>query len=171
MRRLPPLALLLLTLLPATAFAHALRVVCVLRGDKVKVESFYTDETLAAKAKVQVVNAAEKIVVSGETDERGRWTFDTPMPGKYEVRVDAGAGHRARRTINVSSALAVEAPTERVPIDPVEEKTVSDEPTRAELTRTPWEKLLIGFGVIVGLSGAFLLASMRKKNGKANGSP
>src|ERR1019366_3062257 len=132
---------------------------CTLRLGRVEVEVFYDDDSPAAKAKVVVVNANDEIVAQGVTDQRGRWAFPKPAAGKYDVRVDAGAGHRTKMKIDVPAAtvqeaaigslldasLRVEEPV-LAPFLPA--TTVGDGPVRAEFTRLPWEKMLIGFGII-----------------------
>ena len=172
------LAFVLSALIPAEALAHAVGVDCTLSLGRVEVEAFYDDDSAAAKAKMQVVNANGEIVAQGVTDQRGRWTFRKPAPGKYEVRVDAGAGHRTKKKIDVPAAtvqeavigilldvsLSIEAPA-AAPVAPG--TTISHSPARADFTRVPWEKVLIGIGIIGGLSGAFLLASLMRKNAKA----
>ena len=87
------LTLLLSAGLPAPVFAHAVGVDCTVRGDKVEVEGFFDDDSPAQKAKVRVVNAKGELIADGITDEKGRWSFRTPAPGKYQVELDAGAGH------------------------------------------------------------------------------
>jgi len=152
------LAFLVLAFAPASALAHALGVDCTLRGAKVEVEAFYDDNAPAQKAKVQVVNALDEIIASGVTDATGSWTFATPPPGKYEVRVDAGAGHRAKKTIIVPAAEpeAAIAP----PLTIVEEG-----PTRVEFTRFPWVQVLIGVVVLGGVGAAFAISTMLRRNG------
>ncbi len=149
---------------PADAFAHALGVDCTRRGAKVEVEAFYDDDSPAQQAKVQVVNAKDEIVASGVTDAKGMWTFATPPPGKYEVRVDAGAGHRAKKTINVPAVEPRTPVPEDVP--PAPAVTISEGgPTRAEFTRFPWLQVLIGVVVLGAVGGAFALATVLRKNG------
>ena len=128
---------------------------CTLKAGKVEVEVFYDDDTPAQKAKVQVVNAKDEVIANGVTDEKGTWSFAAPPPGIYEVRVDAGAGHRAKKTINVPAL----EPTD----DPPPVARVS-EGTRAEFTRFPWIQLLIGIVVLGGVGGAFALSTMLRKN-------
>jgi hypothetical protein len=158
------LAALVLAFAPACAFAHALGVDCTRRGDKVEVEAFYDDDSPAQQAKVHVVNARDEIVASGVTDAKGHWTFATPPPGKYEVRVDAGAGHRAKKTINVPGVES-EVPVPQNDPPPPPAVTVSEGPTRAEFTRFPWIQLLIGIVVLGGVGGAFAIATVLRKNG------
>jgi hypothetical protein len=167
---------------PAWAFAHAVGVSCAIRGDQIEVEAYFDDDSPAVKAKVQVVNANMEIVASGVTDEKGAWNFPRPAPGKYEVRLDAGAGHRAKKTIEVPIATPIECAIgtlqgtglrvrDTAPAASAGQTTIGAGPTRTEFTRMPWENILIGFGIIGGLSGTFLLVSMLRKTGKAKGEP
>ena len=147
------LAVLVLASQPTSAFAHNVGVDCTLRGDKVEVETFYDDDTPAIKAKISVVNAKDEVVAAGVTDANGRWSFAAPIPGKYEVRADAGAGHRAKTTINIPGASA--APTAG---------TVNEGRKRAEITGFPWLNVLLGLTIIGGCGAAFLIASYRRRN-------
>jgi hypothetical protein len=144
---------------PNLAVAHALLVDCNLRDGKVEVEAFYDDDTPAPKARVKVVNAEEQVVAGGETDQQGRWSFAMPAPGKYVVVVNAGAGHRKEKTIEVPAR-----PDESMA--PKNEAPIGGAPKRGDLTRIPWLKIAIGLAIIGGLAGAFLLASMMRKNAK-----
>jgi hypothetical protein len=130
---------------------------CKLKNGKVLVEAFYDDDTPAAKAKVQIVNAKDEVIASDVTDGEGRWSFTAPAPGKYEVRVDAGAGHRATTSITIPGAAA-----------PAQATSISTT-TRGEFTGVPWLKLTIGFVTIGALFGGYLLASALRKAGNASG--
>jgi hypothetical protein len=145
---------------PNLAAAHALLVDCNLRDGKVEVEAYYDDDTPAPKARVKVIDALEQMVAGGVTDQKGSWSFAMPAPGKYVVVVDAGAGHRKEKTIEVPAQ-----PDES--IAPKDEAPIGDAPKRDDLTRIPWLKIAIGLVIIGGLSGAFLLASVMRKNAKA----
>ncbi|HZZ79561.1 MAG TPA: carboxypeptidase-like regulatory domain-containing protein [Gemmataceae bacterium] len=148
------LPVLMLTCLPANAFAHAVGVSCKLNGAKVEVEVYYDDNTPATNAKIQVLDADEKVTLSGVTDEKGRCTFATPAPGQYQVRADAGAGHRTKTAFTVPAAAA-QAPASVV---------ISDGPTREEFTRFPWLQVVIAVTVLGGVAAAFAVSSrLRKK--------
>jgi hypothetical protein len=153
---LPVLAAILL--LPASALAHAIGVTCTIRGDKVEVEAFYDDDMPAHKAKVQVVNAKEEVIANGIADKDGIWSFVTPTPGTYEIRVDAGAGHRAKKTLHIPGMPTTEEETP-IPTEP--------EPTREQMTRTPWWRIGLGLLIIVvGSAAAFGVMQWRAANQK-----
>jgi hypothetical protein len=155
MRTAMLIAVALLASQPTTALAHALGVACKINGDKVEIEAFYDDDSAANKAKVSVVNVKNEVIASGVTDKDGKWSFATPAPGKYEIRVDAGAGHRAKKVLSVPGVVSEPAPS----------KQADPEPTRADMTRTPWLKIGIGLAAIALCSGAFTLGMMLRKNG------
>ena len=157
MPRMIFLTFLVLGIVPVAAHAHALGVSCMLRGDKVEVEVFYDDDTPAINAKVEVLDANEKVTLSGMTDTQGRWTFAVPAAGQYQVRADAGAGHRAKTSFTVPATVETLAPV-----------VISDGPTREEITRFPWLKVAIGVAVLGGIAVAFMIApGLRKKDARS----
>jgi hypothetical protein len=141
------LASLAILCIPAAVFAHAVGVTCTINADKVEVEAFYDDDSPAFKAKVQIVNAQEEVIANGITDKDGKWTFATPTPGKYQVRIDAGAGHRAKKALLIPGEEPKSAATVEVS-PPVVVEPVVEAPTREEMTRTPWLRIGVGLGAI-----------------------
>ena len=120
--------------------------------------AYYDDDSPAQKAKVDVVDAKDAVIVTGITDHKGQWSFATPPPGKYEVRVDGGAGHRAKRSLTIPGPMSAEATSA-----PVAEVTISEGANRAEFTGIPWLKIAIGLVVIGSCTGVFLLVSFFRK--------
>ena len=57
-------------------------------------------------ALIVVKNEHGDIIIQGRTDEKGVWSFDRPGAGRYEVSVDAGAGHRAKEMLTVPELAA-----------------------------------------------------------------
>ncbi len=151
-------AAVLLAVAPTSVFAHAVGVDCTLKAGKVEVEAFYDDDSPAQQAKVQVVNAQDEIIASGVTDAKGKWTFAAPPPGAYEVRLDAGAGHRAKRTIHVPAVESIDKPPA---------VKITEGRTRAEFTRFPWIQVLIGVMVLGGVGGAFAISTVLRKSGRS----
>jgi nickel transport protein len=122
--------------------AHDLGVDCSIRKGKVVVEAFYDDDSPAVSAKVKVLNVQQAVVAEGMTDTKGLWTFPIPPPGKYQVIVDAGAGHR--------SAIRITVPAnERGSSGAGQSLSISDRPPRADATRFPWVRIVIGVCAIV----------------------
>lgn len=152
------LALAIVLFAGGSAPAHALGVECKLKDGTVVLEAFYSDNTPARDAKVIVRDPHGKELATGHTDDAGRWTFPAPAPGKYEVTCDAGAGHRRPVIITIPSPAALK------PITPTpEEIVVTGGPTREELTRFPWLRLVLGVAAIGGLAVLLWLATRRRQ--------
>lgn len=127
-------------LLPAVAAAHAIGVDVKPMGETVRVEAYYDDDTPAKGAKVWVEDESNARVAEGRTDENGFWTFPTPDPGRYTVRVDAGDGHAARKTLRVGEEQSGV-------------QTSSDGPNRESFTGPQrWAMTGIGLAAIAGLT-------------------
>jgi hypothetical protein len=140
------------------ASAHALGAECRVVGARVEVQAFYDDDTPAGNARVAVRDADRKLVAEGHTDARGQWSFDRPAAGRYEVSVNAGAGHRKTVTITIPEGSTADAPPQP--------EVVSEGPTREEFTRTHWLNVGIGLGAIALFSLAFRWA--RRRGGRPN---
>jgi hypothetical protein len=129
------------------AFAHKLYVEAKPSGDQVRCEVFYEDDTPAQEAKVIVLNG-ETVVAEGRTDEKGVWTCNLP-PGRYQVKAET-LGHAADTVLEV-------------PARPTAVSTAPMENERAEKTRTPWRRLILGLGIIAGLSILTFVLRRRSK--------
>ena len=136
---------------PGSVHAHALGAACKLKGDKVHVEAYFEDDTPAQQALVRVLDGEQREVVKGQTDAKGTWSFAAPPPGRYQVVIDAGAGHREVQTITIprrAGTASSETPS----------SAISDAPTREEFTNFPWARVALGVGTIAILAFAFVLS-------------
>jgi nickel transport protein len=145
-------------LIAARAEAHALHAEARLKGERVTVEAFYSDNTPAQNARILVHDKKGIEIASGRTDESGVWTFSRPKSGSYEVTVEAGDGHRTRVPIAIPSDPRIGAEAGSSVEGGV---VVTAGPTRGELTRLPWLRVIIGVGAIATLAGALWLATRR----------
>jgi hypothetical protein len=139
-------ALLLVLLVAPPVRAHALGVTATLRGDRIEVEAYYSDDTPARDARVTVRDHAGQVAAEGRTDDQGKWQFAAPRPGPYTVTVDAGAGHSKTAKVLVPAVLP---PGPTGPID--------DGPSRAEFTRFPCERVALGLAIIAVLAGGWIV--------------
>jgi nickel transport protein len=112
--------------------AHALGADCRIRDGRVLLEAYFSDDTPARHAKVEVKDVAGNVVAEGKTDDEGRWSFALPSAGTYQVAVDAGMGHRT------TIALAIS-----------EEQLAAG---RQEFTHIPWLRVGLGLAVIAALA-------------------
>jgi hypothetical protein len=149
--RYPVLVATLLLAGASPAFAHRLLADAALTETQFRVEAYYSDDTPAQGAKVSVLRGDE-IIAEGRTDERGVWAGPRPQPGTYTVRV-VSEGHAAdpKSVVVPEDGGVIEPP----PAD------------REANTRTPWDRLGIGLGVIAGLAIGWLVT--RRAMGKSDG--
>ncbi len=120
------------------ALAHALGAECKLHGERVELEAYYDDDTPARDAKVRLLDADKKLLAEGRTDAQGRCALPAPQPGRYQVVVDAGAGHVTQLSITVPARDAM----------PAVAVSLGDGPKRRDFTRFPWIKVCLGLGII-----------------------
>lgn len=133
MKRLVP-ALFVVLVVPGVAGAHGLEAECRIEGERATIRAFFDDGTPASEAWIKVIDATGSVVVEGKADDRGIFAFPTPGPGRYKLRVDAGAGHM------------IELPLQNTG------------PTRAAFMGYPWFKVGIGLGSIAVFALAFWIA-------------
>lgn len=135
-----PLSLVVWLAVAAPAFAHKLIVNAAPKGDRLRVEAYYEDDTPAEDAKV-TVTLGDRIVAEGTTDDRGLWSCPLPADGTYLVKV-VSAGHVGRATVEIGG-----------PIPTTEgDETAVDPAKRTADTRTPWGKLVFGLGLIAAVA-------------------
>jgi hypothetical protein len=146
------LAFTLATMLVPRAEAHALGAECRIRNDHVELEAYFSDDTPARHAKVEVKDLAGVVVAAGETDDVGRWSFALPSPGDYQVAVDAGMGHRKTLVFRVAGLVNASDQTALA---------TSAEPSRRDFTRIPWLRVAYGFAIIAILAVALHLWQRR----------
>jgi nickel transport protein len=126
--------------MPLAAAAHGLDFEPTLKDGRVRVEAYYDDDTPADAAAVTVTDAANVVILEGKTDAKGVWEFAAPPPGRYAVKVNAGDGHVAKRTITIPEPDGAAG-------------SISDGPTRAAFTGpTRWVLAAVGVAAIGGLT-------------------
>jgi hypothetical protein len=128
------------------AQAHAIGLSCKLVGKLVRVEAYFSDDTPAFDALIVVRDEQQAVVAQGARTivACGR---STAAGGRYEVSVDAGAGHRAKQVLVIPEATAEPGNAESA--------AAGDLP-RDEFTRIHWLRLALGLGIISLLAAVWL---------------
>lgn len=144
-----------LGILASPVSAHALRISCKIKEDRVEIQAKFDDGTVARKAKVQVETLDEEQIHQGQTDGEGKWFFPLPKPGRYRVRVNSGGGHLAslKLTINEPSAES-------------ENKLATMEVEATDPSHHSWLKIGIGIGAICLLSLGLFVATINNRRKK-----
>ena len=158
------LAIVSLLGLASPTFAHNLIVFPRIKGERLHVEAFYEDDTPAQQAKITVLNG-DKVVAEGRTDDKGVWSCPKPVPGTYLVKAES-LGHAAKETLVIAEPKAnAENSITGSPIAVVDDSDSMASEERAEKTRTPWRRVGLGLGAIIGVTVISLLfRKARAKN-------
>lgn len=142
---------------------HGLHATATLKGDRVRVEAFFDDDTPAGGAAIKVTAADGAVAAEGRADESGVWSFARPVPGKYTVVVDGGDGHRKKVSLTIpTDAELKQSAREQPPGDA--EIIVTPGPTRREITRFPWLRAGMGLAAIGCLAAVLWLATRRRES-------
>jgi hypothetical protein len=128
---------------------HVLNVECLQEGKQLLIKAFFYDDDPAEEAKVEVLDVAKTVLVSGKTDNKGIFRTDLPAPGTYTARVDAGAGHRTEKSFVVTEDHQLVA---------------------ASISRgIPWLKIGLGLGIIALTSAGLWVLKTATKNRPSTG--
>ncbi len=145
------LSMLILGLAPLPSRAHNLGADFKQVGERIEVEAFFSDNTPARQARVQILDGEKNILGTATTDNQGKCWLPAPNPGQYQLLVNAGDGHRKELMMTIVGTLPV-APD----ADPA---TPGNSPLsfggREEFTRFPWERVAVGCGVIALVGAAW----------------
>jgi hypothetical protein len=137
--------------IPAAARAHAVGAECRLEASHLRVEAFFDDDTPAREARIRLLDGNGTLVAEASTDERGVAILPRPSAGKYQVTVDAEAGHRTNVRVTVPEETGNSGTPERV----------SQGPTREQFTRPLWLQLGLGVGALLVFALVFWLVGRR----------
>lgn len=97
-------ALFVMATIPNVALAHGLGVTVTIVNQTVAVEARFDSDDPADDCEVTVTANDGREIVKGMTNKNGLFTFPLPEPGEYRIVADAGAGHRAKKTLTVTAS-------------------------------------------------------------------
>ena len=69
-------------------------------NDRILCESYYPDGGAVQNGTVSVFDSNNELVLSGETDDKGLFSFPVPKHDDLTIILDATAGHRATYTLS-----------------------------------------------------------------------
>lgn len=116
----------------------------LVRMEGLEIRVSYSDGTPISFALVKVKSPSGK-EINGETDEKGKFKFLVEEQGKWRIEIDDGLGH----------GIIKEIETQKLPQTTEEKKRPSQ-----------YEKLILGTGIILFISGIFshMLARRERKS-------
>ena len=88
------------------AQAHGVVVWAEVAGPEVLVEAHYTSGTKLSDARVEVLDAGGRILITGQTDSQGRFAFRPPRAEDLVVEVRDRGDHRGRFEIKAAEIEA-----------------------------------------------------------------
>ena len=183
-------ALILAILAMSPAHAHRLRVFATVEQGEISGYAYFVGGARAKGASVIFRDSADRELHRLSADEKGAFRWRPERPQTIRIRVDAGEGHVGSAVIqssrfsgrraeadasedaepsaetNLSSAnrdmivAAVDAAVER------HSRTLLEKFEAME-TRTRFNDIVGGIGMIIGMAGAALWAMARRKGGAA----
>lgn len=127
--------------------AHRVNVFAWVEGDSVFVESKFSGSKRVNAAEIIVTDGSGTQLLSGKTDENGKFSFKIPQKSDLKIVLLAGTGHRAEWTIAASEIAA---------------SAYGKKPPQAKNGTV--QKLLLGMGSILGLTA--IIAYVRKHRKK-----
>jgi nickel transport protein len=182
--------LLLFLFVPTLSTAHRVNVFAWMEGDTVYTESFFSDGTKSVDSRIDVFDPKGKLLLTGNTDEEGRFSFKIPDKTDLKIVLNASMGHRAEYVLSASEMTGMaDSGYERGGEQPAEMKeqrgavSISKEEIRSLMEEVLDEKLrpiirrlaeienrgptisevVAGIGYIFGLMGVALYFRRRKK--------
>jgi hypothetical protein len=137
------------------AHAHALYAQAKLEGGQILIEARFEGDEPAEKAKVYLIDAMGDKMLRGRTGSDGTLRFDAPSPGKYEVLIDAGAGHQAKVALTITEKM-LRTPTSAPFL-------ISEGRSIEEAKSGRWWKIGIGLAAIGGFAVVLMIVARRHK--------
>jgi nickel transport protein len=130
-------------------YAHKVTIHAWTTSDRVVTESYFPDGRAVINATVSVFGSNEILLLSGETDQDGMFSFPIPEPDDVTIVLDAAAGHRASVSLSKEQLARPSTTAAQNGISRILESTII--------------RVCIGIACIGGISGIAMLAYRRKK--------
>ena len=98
-----------------TAVAHKVSVFAWVDGNTVTVESKFSGGRAAVRTPIEVYDSSGSLLLKGETDEQGRFSYQIPRKTEMKIVLLTRSGHRAEWTIPIEELKGVPAEDETAP--------------------------------------------------------
>jgi len=128
-----------------------------LKNNQIHIEVFFHDDSPAPGSLVTIENELGEKILSEKTDKEGKLQTPTPLPGKYKILVNDGAGHVSSTSIIIPKTNSAETNNENL--------LISKSPDRNQFIQTPWLGIAVGLATIAVLG---FIASRLYQNPKSH---
>lgn len=139
------------------ASAHAMGVEARLKNNQIHIEVFFHDNSPASGSFVTIENEAGEKILSEKSDKEGKLQVPAPLPGKYKILVNDGAGHLSSTPMIIPKTNPAETHNENL--------LISKSPDRNQFIQTPWLGIAFGLATIAALG---FIASRLYQNPKSH---
>ena len=127
-----------------------------LKNNQIHIEVFFHDNSPATGAIVTIENEAGEKILSEKTDKEGKLQAPVPLPGKYKIIVNDGAGHLSSTPLIIPKLNPADTNNQNI--------LVSKSPDRNQFIQTPWLGIVVGLATIAALG---FIASRLYQNPKS----
>ena len=128
-----------------------------LKNNQIHIEVFFHDNSPAPGSLVTIENEAGDKILCEKTDKEGKLQAPAPLPGKYKILVNDGAGHVSSTSMTIPKTNSAETNNETL--------LISKSPDRNQFIQTPWLGMVVGLATIAALG---FIASRLYQNPKSH---
>lgn len=100
------IAVLAVFLFTGTALAHKVNIFAYAEGAKIYTESYFSAGTPVDEGTVKVYDSQGNLVLKGETNKKGKFSFDIPKVDDLRIVIKASMGHKNSCTLKKSEVEA-----------------------------------------------------------------
>ncbi len=102
----------------APAQAHRVNVFAWVEGNTIYTTAKFSGGKVARESRVEVYDSQKKLLLKGQTDNQGEFSFSVPKIDNLNIVVYAGTGHRGSWQIKKSELISVSKTTAPEEADP-----------------------------------------------------
>ncbi len=92
---------MLVAFFPSVSLAHKVMIFGWVEGDQVQTISKFNGGKRVQKAPVSVYNNKGELLLKGNTDDKGKFSFKLPADKELDVVLEASMGHKTRCVVKV----------------------------------------------------------------------
>jgi len=87
--------------------AHRVNLFAWVEGDTVFTESFFSDGAKSVGSRIDVFDPEGEILLTGKTDDEGRFSFKIPKKTDLTIVLNASKGHRVEYILSVGEMTGI----------------------------------------------------------------